>query len=124
MKAIRVNEFGGPEQLKLEDVPDPQAHTGQVQVRVHAAGINPVDVYICSGAHVVKPGRGLRGGRGRRSRARRSRCGSAARPWAAGRIWHCRHRASARSADPEVESEVRGAAAAAAAATRRMACAQ
>lgn len=55
MKAIRVREFGGPEQLKLEEVPDPQAGAGQVLVRVHAAGVNPVDAYIRSGAHVVKP---------------------------------------------------------------------
>jgi NADPH2:quinone reductase len=55
MKAIRVHEFGGPEQLKLEDVPDPQAGPGQVLVRVRAVGVNPVDTYIRSGAHAVKP---------------------------------------------------------------------
>lgn len=33
MKAIRVREFGGPEVLLLEDVPDPQAGPGQVVVR-------------------------------------------------------------------------------------------
>lgn len=55
MKAIRVREFGGPEQLKLEEVTDPQAVAGQVLVRVHAAGVNPVDAYIRTGAHVVKP---------------------------------------------------------------------
>ncbi|HZT57577.1 MAG TPA: NADPH:quinone reductase [Pyrinomonadaceae bacterium] len=55
MKAIRVREFGGPEVLKLEDVPDPQAGAGQVVVRVRAAGVNPVDTYIRSGAYAVKP---------------------------------------------------------------------
>jgi NADPH2:quinone reductase len=55
MKAIRVQEFGGPEQLKLEEVPTPQPVAEQVLVRLHAAGINPVDAYIRSGAHVVKP---------------------------------------------------------------------
>jgi NADPH2:quinone reductase len=55
MKAIRVQEFGGPEQMKLEEVPDPQPVAEQVLVRLQAAGVNPVDAYIRSGAHVVKP---------------------------------------------------------------------
>jgi NADPH2:quinone reductase len=55
MKAIRVNEFGGPEVLKLEDVPEPSPAAGQVRVRVRAAGVNPVDTYIRSGVHAVKP---------------------------------------------------------------------
>ena len=55
MRAVRVHEFGGPEQLKLEEIPDPVAEEGQALVRVEAAGVNPVDTYIRSGAHVVKP---------------------------------------------------------------------
>jgi NADPH2:quinone reductase len=55
MKAIRIHEFGGPEVLKLEDVPEPQPAGGQVVVRVRAAGVNPVDTYIRSGAHAIKP---------------------------------------------------------------------
>lgn len=55
MKAVVIREFGGPEQLKLEDAPEPQAGAGQVVVRVHAVGVNPVDAYIRSGAHAVKP---------------------------------------------------------------------
>lgn len=55
MKAIRVNEFGGPEVLRLEDVPEPVAGRGQVVVRVRAVGVNPVDTYIRAGAHAVKP---------------------------------------------------------------------
>jgi NADPH2:quinone reductase len=55
MKAIRVHEFGGPEVLKLEDVPDPIAGPGEIVVRVRAAGVNPVDAYIHTGTYVRKP---------------------------------------------------------------------
>ena len=55
MKAIRVHEFGGPEKLSLEEVPDLRPAAGQVLVRVKAAGVNPVDTYMRSGAYVVKP---------------------------------------------------------------------
>ena len=55
MKAIRVHEFGGPEVMRLEEVPDPKAGQGQVLVRVKAAGVNPVDTYIRSGAYAAKP---------------------------------------------------------------------
>lgn len=55
MKAIRVREFGGPEALRLEDVDEPRPAAGQVSVRVRAVGVNPVDTYIRSGAHAVKP---------------------------------------------------------------------
>jgi NADPH2:quinone reductase len=55
MKAIVVREFGGPDVLKLEDVPDPGAGAGQVVVRVKAVGVNPVDTYIRSGAYARKP---------------------------------------------------------------------
>jgi len=55
MKAIRVHEFGGPEVLKLEDVPDLQPESGQVVVRIHAAGVNPVESYIRTGTYAFKP---------------------------------------------------------------------
>jgi NADPH2:quinone reductase len=55
MKAIRVHEFGGPEVLRLEEVPTPQAGIGQVLLRVHAIGVNPVETYIRAGTYAYKP---------------------------------------------------------------------
>jgi NADPH2:quinone reductase len=55
MKAIRVHEFGGPEVLELEEVPDLHAGPGQVLVTVHAAGVNPVEAYVRTGTYAVKP---------------------------------------------------------------------
>jgi len=40
MKAIRIDTFGGPEVLRVADLPDPSAGPGQVVVRVQAAGVN------------------------------------------------------------------------------------
>jgi len=55
MKAIQVHAFGGPEQLKLEEVPMPKPAAGEVLVRVHAAGVNPYDTYMRAGTYAVKP---------------------------------------------------------------------
>jgi NADPH2:quinone reductase len=55
MKAIRVKEFGGPEVMKLEQAPNLKPGAGQVVVNVKAAGVNPVDTYIRSGAYATKP---------------------------------------------------------------------
>ena len=49
MKAMRAHQFGGPEQLKFEDAPEPQLQAGQVMIRVRAAGINPADLVRLSG---------------------------------------------------------------------------
>src|SRR5690349_866528 len=54
MKAIRVHAFGGPENLKYEDAPDPKSGPGQVVVRIRAAGVNPVETYIRSGIYGPK----------------------------------------------------------------------
>lgn len=51
MKAIRVEQFGGPEVLQLMDIPEPQAGPGQIVVAVRAIGVNPVDTYIRSGTY-------------------------------------------------------------------------
>lgn len=51
MKAIRVNEFGPPEAMRVEDLPGLVPGAGQVVVSVKAAGVNPVDTYIRSGLY-------------------------------------------------------------------------
>jgi len=50
MKAVVLHEYGGPDQLKYQDWDDPQAGDGQILVRVTAAGVNPIDWKIRSGA--------------------------------------------------------------------------
>src|SRR5258708_38494892 len=55
MKAVVVHEFGGPEVLKLEDVPTPRPAGGQVLVRIRAVGVNPYDTYMRNGTYAVKP---------------------------------------------------------------------
>ena len=55
MKAIRVHEFGGMEVLRLEEVPMPQPEPGEVLVRMHAAGVNPVETYIRAGTYPRLP---------------------------------------------------------------------
>jgi NADPH:quinone reductase-like Zn-dependent oxidoreductase len=49
MKAVRVHEYGGPEVLKYEDAPKPTPAADEVLVRVHAAGVNPVDWKVRGG---------------------------------------------------------------------------
>jgi NADPH:quinone reductase len=55
MKAIRVHRTGGPDVLEMEVVPDPVPGDGQIVVRIHATGVNPVDVYIRSAAQGRQP---------------------------------------------------------------------
>jgi NADPH:quinone reductase-like Zn-dependent oxidoreductase len=49
MKAIRIHNYGGPEVLKYEDAPRPQPQAGEVLIRVHAAGVNPIDWKVREG---------------------------------------------------------------------------
>ncbi|HBG46977.1 MAG TPA: NADPH:quinone reductase [Deltaproteobacteria bacterium] len=54
MKAVRVTEFGEPEVMRLEDLPQPKPQAGQVLVSIKAAGVNPVDTYIRAGLFYKK----------------------------------------------------------------------
>jgi NADPH:quinone reductase-like Zn-dependent oxidoreductase len=54
MKAIRFHEFGGPEVLKYEDVPDPKPRKDQVLVRVKACALNHLDLFIRKGIPGIK----------------------------------------------------------------------
>jgi NADPH:quinone reductase-like Zn-dependent oxidoreductase len=49
MKAIRIHNYGGPEVLKYEDAPRPRPQADEVVVRVHAAGVNPIDWRVREG---------------------------------------------------------------------------
>jgi NADPH2:quinone reductase len=51
MKAIRIHAHGGPEVLQLDEVPIPDIQSGEVLVRVHAAGVNFLDVYQRTGLY-------------------------------------------------------------------------
>lgn len=51
MKAMRLAEFGSPENLRLEEAPDPELRKGHVVIRVKATGINPADLVRMSGRY-------------------------------------------------------------------------
>ncbi len=55
MQAIRVTELGGPEVLKLQQVPTPKPADDEVLVKIKAIGVNPVDTYIRSGYQGYDP---------------------------------------------------------------------
>jgi NADPH2:quinone reductase len=55
MNAIVVHEFGAPEVMKLEDLPQPKPGPGQILVHLRAAGVNPADTYMRSGNYARKP---------------------------------------------------------------------
>ena len=68
MRAIRVHEYGGPEAMRLEELPTPKPGEGQALVRIEAAGVNFIDVYQRSGAlqgPASAAARARRGGRRR-----------------------------------------------------------
>jgi NADPH2:quinone reductase len=51
MKAIVMREFGGPEVLHMEEVPEPSPSAGEVKVRLHACGVNPNETYVRTGTY-------------------------------------------------------------------------
>ena len=56
MQAVRIHEDGGPEVLKLEEVEDPVAGAGEVLIRLHAASLNHLDIWMRRGLpSVPKP---------------------------------------------------------------------
>lgn len=54
MKGVRIHEFGGPEVLRYEDIPDPQPRKDQVLVRVKACSLNHLDLWVRKGLPGVK----------------------------------------------------------------------
>ena len=55
MKSIHVSSFGEPSVLKLEEAPELSRKPGQILVRLHAAGVNPVEAYIRAGKYARLP---------------------------------------------------------------------
>lgn len=51
MKAIRAHQFGDPGVLRLEEVPQPAPAAGQLLIKLHAIGVNPVETYLRSGSN-------------------------------------------------------------------------
>src|SRR3954452_20310512 len=49
MKAVRIHEDGGPDVLRYEDAPEPEPRPGEVLVRVHAASLNHLDLWVRKG---------------------------------------------------------------------------
>ena len=69
MKAIQVSKTGGPEVLAFVDIPAPQPKSNEVLVKISAAGVNFIDVYLREGRYPIsvavcfRPGSQWRGQR-------------------------------------------------------------
>ena len=55
MKAVLCTQPGGPDDLQLQEIPDPVAGPGEAVVRIHAAGLNFFDTLIIAGKYQIKP---------------------------------------------------------------------
>lgn len=53
MKAIRIHEFGGPDVLRYEDIPEPAPKPGEAVVKIEAAGVNFIDTYHRTGVYKI-----------------------------------------------------------------------
>src|SRR3990172_674489 len=54
MKAVRIHEFGGPEVLKTEEVPEPTLGPGDVLIQMEASGVNYADVMMRVGMYPIE----------------------------------------------------------------------
>jgi NADPH:quinone reductase-like Zn-dependent oxidoreductase len=54
MKAVRIHQYGGPEVLKYEDIPEPAIKANEVLVRVHASALNHLDLWVRNGLPGMK----------------------------------------------------------------------
>ena len=55
MKAVFVEQTGGPENLKYADIPKPTAGPGQAIVKIAASGVNFIDTYFRTGLYPAPP---------------------------------------------------------------------
>ena len=54
MKALRIHNYGGPEVLKLEDIPIPEPKLGEARIKIEASGVNFIDIYQRTGLYPLK----------------------------------------------------------------------
>jgi NADPH2:quinone reductase len=55
MKAIRIEEYGGPDALRLRDLETPKPGSGEARVRLEAIGVNYIDIYHRTGFYALTP---------------------------------------------------------------------
>jgi len=54
VKALRIHNYGGPEVLKLEDIPIPEPKLGEARIKIEASGVNFIDIYQRTGLYPLK----------------------------------------------------------------------
>ena len=55
MRAIRFHETGGPDVLRLDDLPMPEPGPGEVRMKVEAIGLNRADLLVRQGRYLTQP---------------------------------------------------------------------